>query len=431
MAYFDDEQLDFEPGLYEAIFEGFSKPLELPKKQPELVTINREDYIREIKAYERKINQIRRDQESIPDCLAYRERLEVIAAIADPIDRSFATIELAKLLRVSPSLLERDLSKLESKNRATDTSEVITWAELYNREQEDLDWLVHGLLPVGETVILIAEPKCGKTLFAVDLTHAIIEGHDFLSHKTKQGKVLFISVDESLRSTEYKLRNRNFSPSENLGILSKFNLENLDSLEKELIDFQPDLVVLDSLRAAARGSTISENSAEFADKIYDLKMLFTNHKAAGIIIHHSTKSKEQEGVSKVRGNSAIAGAAWGVWQLQNDKSWDNSITSIKEFSYQLRDAESGNFSIKLNPDDFAWQKIEDHCDRADNNLLNQVIDFLTKEKPKAFEREEIANALQVNDRSLKFVLAKGLKTGQISKRKSETNLRKAVYFIGE
>jgi hypothetical protein len=51
-------------------------------------------------------------------------------------------------------------------------------------------------------------------------------------------------------------------------------------------------VIIDSLRRINAGREISENSAEFADQIYELKELLTRYGASGIIIHHANKNPD-------------------------------------------------------------------------------------------------------------------------------------------
>ena len=45
--------------------------------------------------------------------------------------------------------------------------EDLTFEDVYDSESEAMDWLVPGLLPVGETVLLCALPKVGKSKLAM------------------------------------------------------------------------------------------------------------------------------------------------------------------------------------------------------------------------------------------------------------------------
>jgi RecA-family ATPase len=192
---------------------------------------------------------------------------------------------------------------------------------------EGIDYLIPGLLPRGETVLCAGLPKSGKTLLAIDAGFAIATGESqFLGETVQQGRVLLISVDESAQSTKAKLLKRGFRPrdAENVAVMIGWDISQLDELEAKLEDFRPDLVIIDSLKRITAGREISENSAEFADVIYTLKELIGRYGAASILIHHSNKNQDATGVSKVRGSTAIAGAVWGIWQLDIPESEDDS-----------------------------------------------------------------------------------------------------------
>jgi RecA-family ATPase len=69
---------------------------------------------------------------------------------------------------------------------------------MLDSESEAIEWLVPGLLPVGETVLLCALPKVGKSKLAIDLAFSVATGESrFLGQQTKQGKVLLITPDAS------------------------------------------------------------------------------------------------------------------------------------------------------------------------------------------------------------------------------------------
>ena len=89
-------------------------------------------------------------------------------------------------------------------SKRTTEEEIKAWSvdELFVLKSEGLQWLIPELLPKGETIILAASPKAGKTLLAIDAAFAIATGEStFLGQTVAQGKVLLISADESLTST--------------------------------------------------------------------------------------------------------------------------------------------------------------------------------------------------------------------------------------
>jgi hypothetical protein len=218
-------------------------------------------------------------------------------------------------------------------------------------------------------VVLAGAPKAGKTLLAIDAAFAVTTGESsFLGEAVTQGKVLLISVDESAGSTKAKLMNRGFRRGDTgrIKVMLSWDVSQLGVLEKMLEDFRPDLVVIDSLKRINKGSEISENSAEFADNIYTIKETLERYGASGILIHHTNKDREALGVHRLRGSSAIAGAAWGTWQLdQIPKPDPNNKKKLiidpkdptRTLSVFARDIEGQSLTIELNPENSSWAKL--------------------------------------------------------------------------
>ncbi len=312
--------------------------------------------------------------------------IQLLIKEADPIRKLQRKSEICSFYRIRGKDLE-DLVRQIERSQSTKEVKAYSFTELLQLETEALNWLIPELLPVGETIILSAAPKAGKTLLAIDAAFAIATGEgDFLGEKVKQGKVLLVEADESLSSTRAKLLKRGFREGDNISILPSWNISQLDKLESMLEDFRPDLVIIDSLRRIHHGCTISENSAEFADSIYTLKELLGRYKASGILIHHSNKDKEAMGVGKLRGSSAIAGAVWGTWQLDHipvsDPNTKKLIIDPKDprriLSVFARDTEGQTVQIELDLENNSWIKQQAEEEAETKSFRDRILKVLEK-----------------------------------------------------
>ncbi len=172
-----------------------------------------------------------------------------------------------------------------------------------DKEQEMIDWIYPGLLPKGELLLLAAEPKVGKTLFATDIMYAHLTGTPLHGNPIPKGKILYYHDDESENSVRRKLFARGFDLVDrelqrDMMITSGLRLDNLEVLEEELETFRPTLVVIDSLSAIARNLGVSENEVAFAKHIYKMRDLLSKYGAACILIHHENKNREAVGINK-------------------------------------------------------------------------------------------------------------------------------------
>jgi hypothetical protein len=379
-----------------------------------------------------------------------RLKLDLLALTkeTDPIKKVRKRAEIASHYRISKGEIEFLCHTLEGDSK-TPKAQFYALNDFLSMESEGIDYLIPGLLPRGETVLCSGLPKSGKTLLAIDAAFAIATGEShFLGEEVKQGKVLLVSVDESPQSTRAKLLKRGFRSTDaaNIAVMTAWDISQLDGLEAKLQDFRPNVVVIDSLKRITAGREISENSAEFADIIYTLKELLTKYNAAGILIHHSNKNPEATGVSRVRGSTAIAGAVWGIWQMDIPESEAEahgkpSKSKSKQkrfdptnphrvFTAICRDTEGALLNIRFNPENHSYSISEgDKSAQSERKTQEQIIlDILTQVAPKGLTGREIMDYSGLS-RSVYSVLDRMVSKRSITHRQSKTDSRMTVYCL--
>lgn len=314
--------------------------------------------------WEKLIKPIRIETERV------RLNLELKALLQseDKLEQHLNLASLAQKFRVSVSTLEKALSLMKNKTQ-TVRYEVDDLDFILNSPSQAIDYLVPGLLPKGESTLLVASPKVGKSLLGVDLAFAVATGEsEFLGEKCKTGKVLYVSVDESKQSAGRKLAKRGFRAcdKDKIKIVTRFVIDQLNELEKTIEDFRPSLVIIDSLKRITMGLDISENDAQFSENVYTLSELCNRYGASCVLIHHTKKDTEITGVESVRGSSAIAGAVANTWILSRIEKTNPNNKSKKLFDPRdakrkfmcfSRDSEGKFLEIELNPENNSWAVI--------------------------------------------------------------------------
>ncbi len=374
--------------------------------------------------------------------------LQELLGTDDPIKRMRRRAEIASYYRLSKVEIDEALKELRQRN-VTPEPTFFSLADFLSQSEEPLEYIVPSLLPVGETVLLVAPPKCGKSLLATDLIFAVATNEDtFLGEQCKQGRVLLVSVDESPSSTRSKLLKRGFRAADDewLQVMTRFDISQMSALEERLESFRPSLVVIDSLRRINHGRQISENSSEYADTIYSLKELLHKYGAAGVLIHHSSKDREATGVNKVRGSSAISGAVWGVWQLEHllkevgqgkaKKQVFDPKDPNRIFTAILRDAEGQCLKIELDPESNHWVN---HGGEGDDgtaadmpSMRQRVRNLLERNRHRdglmVSEIRELLG-LEPGDRSIYTILNRMADKREIWVHPSNSDRRRMVYSL--
>ena len=407
-------------------------------------TMNRDDFIQRLEEelHDAATARIEEQKLNDPD---ERLRLELQALLkeTDPVKRIRRRAEIAIHYGIKSHDIDQVILHLD-KGSKLPKPRYFPLDELFDLPQSGNDYLIPGMLPVGETVLLVADPKAGKSLLAYDAAFAVATAEDtFLGETVKQGRVLIIQCDESLGSARGRLFKRGFRREDaaNVQFMDTFDISQISELEERLESFRPTLVIIDSLRRITVGSEISENSAEFANAVYRIKELLFRYNTAGILIHHSSKDREAVGVGRVRGSSAIAGAVWGVWQLDSIPKPDPNngkrlIIDPKDptriLSVTARDIEGQRLRIELDPENNHWVNQgedgtdEGHVSDARTNEA-KIVELLKPIAPTGLESSEINEHLKLG-RSLYCYLNRLLGKGIIGSRPSSTDRRRTVYF---
>ncbi len=361
----------------------------------------------------------------------------------DPIKRVRRRAEIASHYRLKIADIEQALKHLDERSKSRQPRRM-GLDELFDLPQVGIEYVIPGMLPIGETALLVAGPKAGKSLLAYDAAFAVATGEDrFLGEQVKQGRVLIIQCDESVNTARGRLIKRGFRHEDaaNVQFVDSFKITQLDLLEEWLESFRPTLVIVDSLRRINAGRELSENSAEFADAVYQLKELIARYNTAAILIHHTSKNQEAVGVDRVRGSSAIAGAVWGVWQLDHIVKPDphnkrRMIVDPKDptriLSIMARDVEGQRLKIELDPENNHWLTlgevgVEEGEIKERKTHEDEILGLLKPIAPKALEASEINAKLNIG-RGVYNCLHRLLAKGIIGSRPSTIDRRRTVYY---
>jgi hypothetical protein len=83
---------------------------------------------------------------------------------------------------------------------------VVDGATFLAEPDEDVTWLVDGMLSVGGSALLVAKPKTGKSTFARTAAVAISQGERFLGRTTLAGPALYVTSEDKRDDVRRHLR---------------------------------------------------------------------------------------------------------------------------------------------------------------------------------------------------------------------------------
>lgn len=278
------------------------------------------------------------------------------------------------------------------------------------------EWLLQGMFPKRTTGIVYGSGGILKTKLLYRIIKAIIEGESLgeFSATGKQRKILVYQGDERESDTVAALEIMGFSKEE-IGKYVKFrfnwSFEHMPLLLQDLKEYEPELVLIDSLTYANRFSSYTENEVAYARPILELTGLANEYNTSFVLIHHANKNGE------IRGSSAIFNAVSEVWKIEKDTSPyatpnDRFLTVEKS-----RSRSSGKkYKLIFEPENlgftFAGEEETDITKQVDSTCKTKILEFLRRHPNAYYTSEDICSNTNYSramvNKALSWLVSDGL-----------------------
>jgi KaiC/GvpD/RAD55 family RecA-like ATPase len=378
----------------------------------------------DLQEYEDIFNLYKADLMAFIDSVTKKKNLE-------PFEQRYLLNKLEEkwqpLLGFNTSKILTDIADLQTPKTGFVESLNLTQALSYCNE--GANWVIPNLLRNSSMYILAGEPKAGKSLLIYFLIHAIAVTGNFLGRPTKKGRVLYIQLEESLETMGERFFMCGFGDendedsqivvnfTDRVRIERKFDITtDINKLIKLIQEYQPTLVVIDSLRAATLNTTASENSNEFGKLVYQLQQIFNLTQTCAVIIHHMNKTTQSAGqsvVGKVAGHGSIVAACAGIIGLTSEETDRGRVMSLKTLP---RDGTPITIKYVLQTEDDGLWKLEKIFEDTplSSPVTSRVLRFLADRQNEKFTYKQIASALHYSgdDSSFRLTL-KYLQTNRL------------------
>ena len=217
------------------------------------------------------------------------------------------------------------------------------WAELKHTSQEQVGWVVDGLLRQGGLSFLFAAPKVGKSSTARTLTRAVALGLPWLGRDVQRGGVVYLALEEMPVDVQDHFHQMDLPETAPVEIV--FEREPRETFKKleQLIDkLQPSLVIVDTLIQLVQIKDINDY-AHTARALQPLLALTRRSNAHVLCLHHARKSGGSHGTEGL-GSQALSGTVDVILSLKREEH-DRIISSTQRRGRPLEDS-----VLRLNED---------------------------------------------------------------------------------
>lgn len=252
------------------------------------------------------------------------------------------------------------------------------------------DFIVDSLMKSNGLYCLVARPKVGKSLLALQLAHAIATGTIFLGFKVNPSPVLYISTEMDSSQIADRIKKMNLEFNNNFFLIEQEQDKkklNLDDLEEKISEFaninQGKFVIIDMFNGVYINNKFDlYNYQDMAQIVLPkYRKLCSKYGITILLLHHLNKT------NTTLGSTAIDGAVDGIMTLK----LDNNLKDKIYFNYQSRDYESQDFILKRK-ENLIFEVVNEEIEELSNEL-KIFLNYAIKKKEFSFTISEITSTL--------------------------------------
>jgi RecA-family ATPase len=219
-------------------------------------------------------------------------------------------------------------------------------------------WAVHGILPVGLT-ILAGAPKVGKSWLALQIAQAVASGGVVLGQQAQQGPVLYMALEDTPQRLKGRMEMQGWIKGLDVEfipigsyreIVGDLRNEGGKWLAERIKSCGYRLVVVDTFSRAFLGN--QDDIVEMTAGLTPAQEMAHEYNCSIMIIDHHGKHRgdEPNAITDIIGSTAkgaMADTIWGLYR-KSDKSSANMVITG-------RDVEETTLDLDMDQNKGIWQ----------------------------------------------------------------------------
>ena len=189
----------------------------------------------------------------------------------------------------------------------------------------ELRFTIDGLVPAGTLTLLAGKDKVGKTLFAMEMIRAVMEGSPLLGQfAAVQGDVIALLLDDPPGLVRERLVGKLGLGDDGLLVATHLDADTehprrlLDALAEEAVARRPAFIILDALYVLLKGPEQLHKAGEMIPLMRRLDRIAEESGAAVVLVHHPRKSDEDPA-----GSFVIRASAKSILRLSRPSEKDD------------------------------------------------------------------------------------------------------------
>ena len=223
-------------------------------------------------------------------------------------DKGGTRQDLIELMKATPVVTAADVKAWSTKRSKTEGFELTHLGDLLQEPEEEVSWIVEGLLPAGGVSLLVAKPKTGKSTLARGCALAVARGKNFLGRHTSCGKVVYLALEEKKSEVRKHFADLGADGNEQIFVhCSAAPQEAVEELLEVVKCERPVLVIVDPILRLAR----LRDANDYAQVNLAMEPLVTMAREFNthlLLIHHMGKGERADATDQILGSTAFSAA---------------------------------------------------------------------------------------------------------------------------
>lgn len=187
--------------------------------------------------------------------------------------------------------------------------------DLLAEPDEEIPYVVDGMLVTAGTSLVVAKPKVGKTTFVENLALSTSRGTSFLGRATQRGLVLYLVLEEKRAEVRRTFGALGAAEDDQIGLWVYNAPSNaVDWLAEEMLRLRPILVIIDTVQRFLRLPDLNDY-AIVSNALEPVTALARETGAHILMTHHGNKVGGNHG-DAVLGSTALFGSVDTLVELR-------------------------------------------------------------------------------------------------------------------
>ncbi|WP_324282632.1 AAA family ATPase [Cyanobacterium aponinum UTEX 3221] len=314
----------------------------------------------------------------------------------DPAKQEILLHELSKEYKISHSKIMSIYKKhlFNSKDEK--------FKDITDQPNKPISFVIEEFIPCNSTILLFGNSGIGKSTLTYSWAYHVATGKDWNGRQVKQGKVLIIQLEENEQTTNNRWSHvKDDTPKNTVFIKQSYSGTLPFQLKQSIKEYNPSLIIVDSLSAVNSLNGTNENDALSAVILYDLNKIADKNNVSIIVCHHENKS------GGCRGSSAIKAAVSEVIRFYKptDHEKNKRVLEVKK----TRQGENYQYVLEGDENNYLnWTIVgefnENKANPEKDDSLSKIQCYLNDIRPYKVSNKTIADEIGLKRDTVKKAL---------------------------